>query len=69
MVSGRRVNFDKSLIYFGANVESNDREIITNLLGVLVASNLEKCLGLQIMVGRKKTWAFANFVDQFRKKN
>ncbi|KAH1032597.1 hypothetical protein J1N35_044771 [Gossypium stocksii] len=55
MVSGQRVNFDKSLIYFGANVDSQVKETIINLLGVQVASNLEKCLGLLMMVGRKKT--------------
>lgn len=67
-ISRQRVNFDKSLIYFGANVDSNIKEIIVNLLGVRVASNPEKYLGLPMMVGRKKNWAFANFVDRFRKR-
>ncbi|KAA3467221.1 reverse transcriptase [Gossypium australe] len=68
LTSGQWVNFDKSLIYFGANVESKEREVITNILSVLVASNPEKYLGLPMMVGRKKRWAFANFVDHFRKR-
>ncbi|KAH1073999.1 hypothetical protein J1N35_026327 [Gossypium stocksii] len=68
MVSGQQVSFDKSLIYFGVNVESNVRETITNLLGVRVASNPDKHLGLPMMFGQKKTWAFANFVDRFRKR-
>ncbi|KAA3489989.1 reverse transcriptase [Gossypium australe] len=38
------------------------------MLGVRMASNPKKYLGLPIMVGRKKTWAFANFVDRFRKR-
>ncbi|KAK5794825.1 hypothetical protein PVK06_036075 [Gossypium arboreum] len=67
--SGRRVNFDKSLLYFGANVDFNVRELVTGILGVRVATNLEKYLGLPMMVGRKKKWAFAHFVDRFRKKN
>ncbi|KAK5772396.1 hypothetical protein PVK06_048684 [Gossypium arboreum] len=54
LVSGQWVNFYKSLIYFGANVESSIKEDITNLLGVQVASNPEKYLGLPMMVGRKK---------------
>ncbi|KAA3469410.1 reverse transcriptase [Gossypium australe] len=66
MASGQRVNFDKSLIYFGANVDTNVKETIMNLLGVRVASNSEKYLGLPMMVGQKKTWAFANFIDRFR---
>ncbi|KAG8478534.1 hypothetical protein CXB51_028291 [Gossypium anomalum] len=68
MVSGQLVNFDKFLIYFGANMDSSVKKDIINLLGVRVASNPEKYLGLPIMVGRKKTWAFANFVDRFRKR-
>lgn len=68
LISRQRVNFDKSLIYYGANVEINVREDITKLLGVRVASNPEKYLGLPMMVGRKKTWAFANFADRFRKR-
>ncbi|KAK5774272.1 hypothetical protein PVK06_042127 [Gossypium arboreum] len=66
MVSGQRVNFDKSLIYFGANVNSNVNAEIINLLGVRMATNLEKYLGLPMMVGRRKIWAFANFADRFR---
>ncbi|KAG8485814.1 hypothetical protein CXB51_019151 [Gossypium anomalum] len=68
LVSGQRVNFEKSLIYFGANVESNFKENIVNLLGVRVALNPEKYLGLPMMVGQKKTWAFSNFADRFRKR-
>ncbi|KAH1074287.1 hypothetical protein J1N35_026615 [Gossypium stocksii] len=68
LVSGQRVNFEKSLIYFGANVETTVRETIVNLLGVRVASNPEKYLGLPMMVGRRKMWAFSNFMDRFRKR-
>ncbi|KAA3486800.1 reverse transcriptase [Gossypium australe] len=68
MVSWQRVNFDKSLIYSGANVASSVKEDIINLLGVRVASNPEKYLGLPMMVGRRKTWAFSNFADRFKKR-
>ncbi|KAA3477768.1 reverse transcriptase [Gossypium australe] len=60
-VSGQRVNYDKSIIYFGANVNVNVKEDITSLLGVRVALSPEKYLGLPMMVRRRKTWAFANF--------
>lgn len=33
-----------------------------------MASNPEKYLGLPMMVGTKKKWAFANYVDRFRKR-
>ncbi|KAH1072683.1 hypothetical protein J1N35_025011 [Gossypium stocksii] len=49
LVSGQRVNFDKSLIYFGTNVDSVIRENIINLLGVRGASSPEKYLGLPMM--------------------
>lgn len=49
------MNFEKSLIYFGANVQDGEKEAIVNQLRVRVASNPEK-------------WAFANYVDRFRKR-
>lgn len=64
---GQRVNFEKSLIFFGANVNVNIKDTIINILGVRVALNPEKYLGLPMMVGRKKSWAFANFIDRFRR--
>ncbi|KAH1108060.1 hypothetical protein J1N35_011828 [Gossypium stocksii] len=54
LVSGKWVNFNKSLIYFGASVDCNVRDSVTNILGVRVALNLEKYLGLPMMVRRKK---------------
>ncbi|KAA3459024.1 reverse transcriptase [Gossypium australe] len=66
--AGQRVNYDKSLIYFGANVQDEMKEEITRLLGVRIASSPEKYLGLPMMVGRRKSWAFADFKDRFRKR-
>ncbi|KAH1039746.1 hypothetical protein J1N35_041489 [Gossypium stocksii] len=68
LVSGQQVNFEKLLIYFGASVDSNEKELVTNIFGVHVVTNPEKYLGLPMMVGRKKRWAFANFVDRFRRR-
>lgn len=66
MASGQRVNFDKSFIYFGANVSSNVEDII-NLLGVRMATNPEKYLGLPMMVGRRKTWLLLIFLIDSKK--
>ncbi|XP_017625048.2 uncharacterized protein LOC108468690 [Gossypium arboreum] len=44
------------------------RELVTGILGVRVATNPENYLGLPMMIGRKKKWAFAHFVDRFRKR-
>lgn len=57
------MNFDKMLIYFRSNVDSVDREVVGNLLGVRVFSSLEKNLSLSMMVGRCKKQAFAHYVD------
>ncbi|KAK5819432.1 hypothetical protein PVK06_024432 [Gossypium arboreum] len=67
-ISGQRVNFEKSLIYFRANVVANVKDTITNILGVRLTSNPKKYLGLPMMVGRRKNWAFANFLDWFRRR-
>ncbi|KAA3453452.1 reverse transcriptase [Gossypium australe] len=66
--AGQRVNYDKSLIFFGANVKEEVKEDITRVLGVRVASSPKKYLGLPMMVGRRKAWVFANFKDRFRKR-
>ncbi|KAA3470265.1 reverse transcriptase [Gossypium australe] len=66
--AGQRVNYDKSLIYFGANVGNTVKEELTTLLGVRLESSLEKYLGLPVMVGRRKMWAFNMFIDRFRKR-
>ncbi|KAA3471346.1 reverse transcriptase [Gossypium australe] len=63
--AGQRVNYDKSLIFFGANVKEEIKEEITQILGVRVTSTPEKYLGLPMMVGGRNSWAFANFKDRF----
>ncbi|KAH1063639.1 hypothetical protein J1N35_028626 [Gossypium stocksii] len=68
VASGQQINLDKSLIYFGASVGSEDRNLIANTLGVRMALNPEKYLGSPMMIMRKKKWAFANLVDRFRKR-
>ncbi|KAA3478898.1 reverse transcriptase [Gossypium australe] len=66
--AGQRVNYDKSLLFFGANVQEEMKEEISRVLGVRVASSPEKYLGLPMMVGQRKSWAFANFKDRFRRR-
>lgn len=68
LVSNQLVNLEKSLIYFGANVDQNVRDFMTNILEVCVATNLQNYLGLSIMVGRRKRWAFVDYIDYFRKR-
>ncbi|KAA3453417.1 reverse transcriptase [Gossypium australe] len=65
--TGQKVNYDKSLIYFGSNVKGEVKGDITRILGVRMASSPEKYFSLPMMVGRRKAWAFASFKDRFRK--
>ncbi|KAA3485540.1 reverse transcriptase [Gossypium australe] len=50
MSAGQRVNYDKSLIFFRANVSEEVKEDITRVLGVRVASSPEKYLDLLMMI-------------------
>ncbi|KAA3477692.1 reverse transcriptase [Gossypium australe] len=50
------------------SVREEMKEDITSFLGVRVASSPEKYLGLPMMVGRRRNWAFAEFIDRFRKR-
>lgn len=51
---GELVNFDKSLISFGENVEDVNQVQIGQILGVRISTNPEKYLGFPLMVGRWK---------------
>ncbi|KAA3453717.1 reverse transcriptase [Gossypium australe] len=66
--AGQKVNYDKSLIYFGANVKEEVKGDIIRTLGVRVATNPEKYLSLPMMMGRRKAWAFTSYKDRFRKR-
>ncbi|KAA3465051.1 reverse transcriptase [Gossypium australe] len=45
-LSGQKVNFEKSLIYFSGNVDEELQEQVGNTLGVRISNNPEKYLGL-----------------------
>lgn len=68
MVSGQQLNFDNHLSILRLMWIQMLKKTIIKLLGVRVASNLEKYLGLPMMVGQKNTWAFANFIRWFRRR-
>ncbi|MBA0599670.1 hypothetical protein Gorai_005878, partial [Gossypium raimondii] len=51
-----------------ANVETSICDQIGDVLGVRVATNLKKYLGLPMMVRRRKNEAFHHYVDRFGKK-
>ncbi|KAK8705189.1 hypothetical protein V6N13_048796 [Hibiscus sabdariffa] len=67
-MSGQRVNYDKSLVFFSSNVAVDIIDQIANILGVRISSNLERYLSLPIMVGRSKNEAFSYLFDRFNNK-
>ncbi|KAA3479803.1 reverse transcriptase [Gossypium australe] len=63
-ISGQMVNFDKSLIYFSSNINEETKLQLGGELGVRIANNLEKYLGLPTMVGRRKKNAFVEIKER-----
>lgn len=68
-ILGQLVNFEKSLIYFSNNVHEGVKLQIKKSLGVRIANNLEKYLGLSMMVGRKKKNAFVEIKKKILNKS
>lgn len=65
MISNQLVNLDKSLIYFSKNISDEVNNQIGRDLGVRIANNPEKYLGLLTMVGRRKKNAFVEIKEIF----
>lgn len=68
--SGQLVNYEKSSIYFGANVDYNTKASIRDVLKVKVASNLENYLRLLMMlmmVGRTRKRTLSHYIDRICK--
>lgn len=64
--SCQKVNYEKSLIYFGSSVSKINKSTVASILGVRVSKNPEKYLGLPMMIGRSKTQAFTHYADRFK---
>lgn len=64
----KKINFEKSFIFFGSNVTTCDRDTVSSILSVRTSSSPEKYLKLPMMVGRSRNRAFMYYVDRFRKR-
>ncbi|KAA3471031.1 reverse transcriptase [Gossypium australe] len=62
--SGQCVNFNKSTIFYNSNTSRENREAVSNMLGVRSTTSPEKYLGLPIVVGRRKKEVFQSILDK-----
>ncbi|KAA3474807.1 reverse transcriptase [Gossypium australe] len=56
--SGQCVNFTKSTVFYSLNTTEENKEAVSSMLGVRIATNLEKYLGLPNMIGKRKNESF-----------
>lgn len=66
--SGQCINFDKSMVFFSTNTKDREREVVSQILGVRRANDLERYLGLPSMVGRRKRSSFQILKDRLKQK-
>ncbi|XP_019166667.1 PREDICTED: uncharacterized protein LOC109162418 [Ipomoea nil] len=67
-LSGQKVNYRKSSIYFSRNTSVEDREEVANCLQVDQAPNFGKYLGLPSFVGRNKKAVFSYIEDKIKQR-
>lgn len=61
---GQRINFQKSAIAFGPNVDKVMQNEISSFLGIPIVGCHEKYLGLPTVAGRNKREMFRNISDR-----
>lgn len=64
-VSGQKVNLTKSLLFFSPNIPSNQRQELSNILGMRVMKEMDNYLGLPLLIGKNKTNVFSYIVNRF----
>ncbi|XP_019167556.1 PREDICTED: uncharacterized protein LOC109163258 [Ipomoea nil] len=67
-LSGQMVNYNKSNICFSRNTQMAQRQHVAWCLGVELASNFGKYLGLPSFIGRNKRAVFAYIEDKIRQR-
>lgn len=67
-LSGQAINFQKSGIFFSANVRRDKQEEIKEMLGVQNDLSTGHYLGLPSLIGRSKKAVFSFLKDRLRKK-
>ncbi|CAM8911363.1 unnamed protein product [Rhodiola kirilowii] len=68
MLSGQRVNYNKSEIVFSPNIVNHVKHNIISVLGVAEVGRHGKYLGLPLVVGQKKHEAFKEIIEKMWRK-
>lgn len=66
LASGQQVNYSKSSVSFSKNTSAQAQADVCQLLGILVANENEKYLGVPTNVGRKKKFLFGYMRDRIK---
>lgn len=62
------INFDKSSVFFSANVLEEKRLMMSGILSIRYSNNQEHYLGLQNLVGKSKKLVFQGLKDRISQK-
>ena len=62
--SGKKLNRDKTSIFFSKNTKEEFKEHIATIVGVQITSNFEKYLSLPAIIGQSRSIAFAGMKDR-----
>ena len=66
--SGQTISSEKSRVYFSPNIDSDQREVLANLLGFPATSNLGKYLGYPLKHSGSRRQDFRFVLDRVKKK-
>ncbi|KAA3457116.1 reverse transcriptase [Gossypium australe] len=66
--SGQCVNFEKTTVFFSANVTDQERNVVCQTFNVQCSNDPNKYLGLPSMVGRKRKLAFQGLKDRLKQR-
>jgi hypothetical protein len=68
VVSGQRLNRDKTSIFFSRNTSQEMRDTILQLSGIPASQRYDKCLGLPTLVGKSQVREFHDIVEKVRRR-
>ncbi|KAL9671576.1 hypothetical protein QQ045_009146 [Rhodiola kirilowii] len=64
LLSGQKLNYEKSELFFGKNLDANHARVLCDYLGVKKGEGLSKYLGMPIIFGTNKTAVFRELEEK-----